>query len=154
MRSVLLDTNLLLLFTVGLLDRKLIGKHKRTREFTEEDFDLLINAVSGATTIWITAHCLAEVSNLLKQTNQFLAARLLKFFGEAILRFSESHIKKEIVFEQPFFERLGVADSGIVVKAKRVDCVLTVDFDLYKEISRKGYNVINFNHLRMQHMVS
>jgi len=63
MRSVLLDTNLLLLLTVGMLDRKLIGKHKRTQEFTEEDFDL------------------------------------------------------------------------------------------YKEISRKGYNVINFNHLRMQHMI-
>jgi hypothetical protein len=154
MRSVLLDTNLLLLFTVGFLDKNLIGKHKRTREFTEEDFDLLVNIVSEATTIWITAHCLAEASNLLKQTDQFMAGRLMKCFMEATSPFRESYITKEIIFAQAVFQRLGVADSGIVVKAKRVDCVLTVDFDLYKEISRKGYNVINFNHLRMQHMIS
>lgn len=154
MRNVLLDTNLLLLLIVGLLDKNLIGKHKRTREFVEEDFELLTNTVSGVTTLWITAHCLAEVSNLLKQTNQFLATRLLNFLVEATSRFRESHLKKEIVFGQAFFERLGVADSGIVVKAKRVDCVLTVDFDLYNEISRLGYNVVNFNHLRMQHLIT
>lgn len=154
MRSVLLDTNLLLLLIVGFLDKKLIEKHKRTQAFTKEDFDLLIKSIADVQVIWITTHCLAEVSNLLKQTNQRQSNELIGFLAEATSKFKESYIKKELIFEKSFFARLGVADSGIVVKAKRVDCVFTVDFDLYNEISKKGYNVINFNHLRMNNMIS
>ena len=50
--------------------------------------------------------------------------------------------------------RLGVADTGIIVKAKRVNCVFTVDFDLYLEILHRGYNVINFNHLRTEMLLT
>ncbi len=69
MRSALLDTNLFLLLIVGLYDKKLIEKHKRTKAFTPEDFDLLVE-------------------------------------------------------------------------------LITVDLDLYLEISNQGNKVINFNHLR------
>ena len=95
MRSVLLDTNLLLLLIVGLFDKKLIGKHKRTKEFSEDDFELLINSINGVHTIWVTTHCLAEVSNLLKNTNQKQSLELLACFAKITAPFKESYIKKE-----------------------------------------------------------
>ncbi|MGB5685752.1 MAG: hypothetical protein WBM35_08070 [Candidatus Electrothrix sp.] len=154
MSSVLLDTNLLLLLVVGLYDENLIENHKRTSNFTKEDFALLKKSIAHCRVIWVTSHCLAEVSNLLKQNRANRNNKLMAFLNESVSQFKESHIEKTIVFKQECFSRLGVADSAITVKAKRVDYVLTVDFDLYSEILRLGYNAINFNHLRLEHMLS
>ena len=52
------------------------------------------------------------------------------------------------------FLRLGVADTGFVQKAKRVDCSITVDLDLYLAISNLGRNVVNFTHFRASYLVS
>lgn len=148
MRSVLLDTNLFVLLIVGLYDKNLIGNHKRTKEFIAEDFDLLVESIGGYEILWITSHCLSEVSNLLKQTHNSQAKELMIFLAKFISDKKESYIQKEVLFENDFSMRLGVADTGIVIKSKRVSCVFTVDFDLYSEISRRGNKVVNFNHLR------
>jgi len=147
MRSVLLDTNLFLLLIVGLYNKDLIGKHKRTKNFITEDFDLLVEAIDGYEILWVTSHCLAEVSKLLKQTHDDQAKELMAFFSTFIAKAKESHIPKEVIFRNDVLVRLGVADTGIVIKSKRVSCVFTVDFDLYNEISREGNKVVNFNHL-------
>lgn len=148
MRSVLLDTNLLLLLIVGFYDKNLISKHKRTKYFVEEDFDLLVKSINGYEVLWVTSHCLAEVSNLLKQTHSSQAKELLARFGTFVATAKESHISKEAIFSNNYAIRLGVADTGIIMKSKRVSCVFTVDFDLYNEISKMGNHVVNFNHLR------
>jgi hypothetical protein len=152
MRSVLLDTNLLVLLVVGLYDKRLIGNHKRTNTFTVEDFDLLVESIEGYEMLWVTSHCLAEVSNLLKHTHESQAKELLIVLKQFISDKKESHVPKEIIFKNNYFNRLGIADTGIIIKSKRVSCVLTVDFDLYTEIARLGYNVINFNHLRTERL--
>jgi len=140
MSSVLLDTNLLVLLIIGLYDKNLINSHKRTTQFTIDDFELLLKSIGGYELLWVTSHCLAEVSNLLKQTNKSHAQQLLMFFKGFIFDKKESHVPKEIIFKENIFMRLGVADTGIIVKAKRVNCVFTVDLDLYLELSRRRYN--------------
>ncbi len=75
--SLLIDTNLLVLLVVGVVDRKLISTHKRTKTFTESDFDLLVSVLKRFNEIWITSHCLAETSNLLKHAPDKTAYRLL-----------------------------------------------------------------------------
>lgn len=154
MSSVLLDTNLILLLIVGLFDQNLIENHKRTNIFTKNDFELLVKCIAQYQVIWVTAHCLAEVSNLLKQTSSNKHKLLLEHFSKVVSEFKESHINKGIIFEKEVFCRLGVADTGITVKAKRVSCVYTVDFDLFNEISRSGNKVINFNHIRFEKLIS
>lgn len=148
MRSVLLDTNLLILLIVGLYNKNLIGNHKRTKGFIVEDFDLLVESIGGYEILWVTSHCLAEVSNLLMQTHNSQAKELMVCFAKFTANTRESHIQKEVIFKNDFSMRLGVADTGIIIKSKRVSCVFTVDFDLYSEISRRGHTVVNFNHLR------
>lgn len=154
MRSVLLDTNLLVLLVVGVYDKALIKEHKRTKNFVPEDFDLLERELSGFEAIWITSHCLAEASNLLKQTDGSRVYGLLSCLAQIAGSAKESHIPKGAVFGNNNVFRLGVADTGIVIKSKRVSCVLTVDFDLYAQISTAGRKVINFNHLRAESLLA
>ena len=154
MSSVLIDTNLLLLLIVGLYDRNLISVHKRTNNtFVPEDFDLLVESINGYNILWVTSHCLAEVSNLIRQTNEKQAKELMAFFSAFIAKAKETHISKEIIFKNGISTRLGVADTGIIIKSKRVTCVFTVDFDLYNEILNRGYKAVNFNHLRMRNLI-
>ena len=154
MSSILIDTNLLLLLIVGLYNKDLISVHKRTKEFIPKDFDLLVKYINGYKILWVTSHCLAEVSNLIRQTNEKQAKELMAYFSCFISKAKETHIPKEIIFKNGTSARLGVADTGLIIKSKRVTCVLTVDFDLYKEISNRGYKVINFNHLRMKDLIA
>jgi hypothetical protein len=53
---------------VGFYNKGIIGNHKRTKTFTAADYDLLVKSIDEYEILWITSHCLAEVSNLLKQT--------------------------------------------------------------------------------------
>lgn len=154
MRSVLIDTNLLVLLVVGYYKKNLIGQHKRTKEFVPEDFDLLRRFLSGYDILWVTSHCLAEASNLLKQTHTVQAKELLNCMSAIISRTKESHMSKEVLFGDDRAIRLGVADTGIFLKSRRVDCVLTTDFNLYREISISGRRVVNFNHLRDQTLLA
>lgn len=47
MRRIVVDTNLLVLLVVGLTDRALIKKHKRTIEFELIDFDQLCRELAN-----------------------------------------------------------------------------------------------------------
>jgi hypothetical protein len=148
MRSLLLDTSLLVLLVVGLCDRAMISRHKRTRTFVPEDFDLLLAAINDYDVLWITSHCLSEASSLLRQTDREQAARLLHCLAAFVGKAKESHISKDRIFANGYALRLGVADAGIIAKSRHVQCVMTADFDLYDSISRLGHRVVNFNHMR------
>ena len=58
------DTNLLLVLVVGLLDPEQVEKFKRTRSYTREDYSLLSDFVSGYDGLLTTPNVLTEVSNL------------------------------------------------------------------------------------------
>jgi hypothetical protein len=148
MRSTLLDTNLLLLLIVGLRGKTFISVHKRTKNFVEEDYDTLIREIDSFDCLWITSHCLSEVSNFLKQTHNRLATELMTVFARFAKHTNESHIPKDRIFKNKLLTRFGVSDTGIIEKSKRVICSYTVDIDLYLELNRLGRRVINFNHIR------
>jgi len=153
MSSVLLDTNLFILLIVGLADKSYIAKHKRTQTFTEDDFDTLVKIIGKYSQLIITSHCLSEVSNLItnreadkKDLMQNKIKQTLKIVME---RTKETHISKEHIFKNNLVFRLGVADTGIIEKSKRVSLLLTIDLDLYIELEKLGRNVYNFNHIRI-----
>lgn len=154
MRSVLIDTNILLLLIVGMYDKQLIEQHKRTNTFVIEDYDLLTEYIGQYQTWWVTSHSLAEVSNLLRQTHKQQIKGLMLCFSDLCTVLKESHIGKNALFRDNLYIRLGITDTGIVLKAKTVSCVLTVDFGLYNELLQKGYYSVNFNHLREKHLYS
>ena len=45
--GILVDTNILLLYIVGLVNRQRIPKFKRTNQFIPEDYDLLVQILKS-----------------------------------------------------------------------------------------------------------
>jgi hypothetical protein len=61
---LLVDSNLLVLFAVGMVNRDRIENFKRTRQYTAQDFDLLRRVFGRWKSLHTVPHVLAEVSNL------------------------------------------------------------------------------------------
>src|ERR1035441_8328925 len=78
--GLLVDTNLLVLFTVGTVNPDRIETFKRTRQYTRSDYDLLIRVFAKLAPLYTVAHVLAEVSNLtdLRESEGRLARHVLK----------------------------------------------------------------------------
>ena len=148
-RSVLIDTNLLVLFVVGFSDKSLITRHKRTSAFVEEDYHVLCQFLSAFQVVMVTPNILTEASNLLSQAQQPTRETVLGTLASLIGRTREEYVASKEACKEKEFIRLGLTDSAILRRADAVDCVLTVDLSLYLALERSGHNAVNFNHLRV-----
>lgn len=152
MRAVVLDTSLLLLLIVGTLDRQLITKHKRTRKFTPDDYELLLRFLSRYASIVVTPNVVTETSNLLRQTTEDTARRLLAVLARLLPRFAERFVASTDATAVPGFLFLGITDAAILHSPPHDSVLLTDDLPLFLQASRLGQTVVNFTHLRFPHL--
>lgn len=146
--GLLIDTNLLVLFTVGYVNPSRIEKFKRTSKYTAQDFDLLLLVLAKWARHYTTPHVLSEVSNLtdLTGSERLLARQILK---DTISLLTEPEIASARAAEDPLYQNLGLVDAAIAVVAREHRCtVLTDDLDLYLMLERDNMEVLNFTHLR------
>ncbi|HWH81933.1 MAG TPA: hypothetical protein VNU71_06830 [Burkholderiaceae bacterium] len=154
MASLVLDANVLVLFVVGTVDRRSIRSHRRCREFTEADFDLLVATVGRFERVVVTTSVLTETSNLLAYANGALRERLLDALrGFVALAFEERHESATVMTERVFV-RLGLTDAGLMTCVRSGHYLLTADLDLYLAARAVSENVENFNHLRQNSLLS
>ena len=145
--GLLVDTNLLVLFVVGSVNRDRIEMFKRTRKYSKADYDLLIRVLDRRK-IYTVPHVLAEVSNLtdLAGTERTLSRSFLK---KRISSFDEVQMPSAWATEDRLYQNLGLTDAAIAAVARTHNCVvLTDDLDLYDRLSRDGVSVENFTHLQ------
>jgi rRNA-processing protein FCF1 len=146
--GLLVDTNLLVLYVVGGVNRNRIDTFKRTTRYTKSDYDLLLRVIAKFNPLYAVAHVLAEVSNLtdLPGAERLLARHVLK---EAIALLDEVEISSVQAVSDPLYQSLGLVDAAIGTLARAHNCtVLTDDLDLYLRLSRDHVDVLNFTHLR------
>ena len=149
-RNLLLDTNLLILYIVGSIDPKLIGRHKRTNQFIPEDYRVLKELLRRFPRIVTTPNILTEVSNLLDQTVD-RTARALQSILAALIEaqaFDERYVRSLDAITIQEFPRLGMADSSVIFLAQEKHLVVTEDIHLYLALSHRGVETLNFNHVR------
>jgi predicted nucleic acid-binding protein len=129
--GLLVDTNLLVLFTVGTVNRVRIGTFKRTSRYTTKDFELLGRVIAKFPRLHTIAHVLAEVSNLTDLPGAELARarRVLKL---AISALDEVAMPSSRAADDPLYSSLGLVDAAIAAVARVHNfTVLTDDLDLY-----------------------
>ena len=146
--GLLVDTNLLVLFAVGSVNRRRIEVFKRTRQYTIGDFELLLRVLGNRSSLYTVAHVLAEVSNLtdLPGLERHLVREILK---QTISLLTEAEIASARAADEPVYPRLGLVDAAIAAVAREHKCtVLTDDLDLYLALQRDQIEVINFTHMR------
>lgn len=147
---MLVDSNLLLLYFVGLYDRERIRTFKRTysRGFTLDDFDLLQRLLMLFGKVVTTPNILTEVSNLSNQLRDDEKATYYSIFANRTSLLSEHYTESKQTCALEHFKHFGLTDSGIVGLAKGKYLVLTDDAPLVGCLQNLGIDVINFNHLK------
>lgn len=151
---LLIDANLLVLLVVGMTARRLVSKHKRLREFSEDDYDLLTALISAVDEVVVTPNTLTEASNLLKQHRDPERSRFLDGLKAVIKGGREITVPSADASDNPAFRRLGLADAAILEIVSKDTKLLTVDLDLWKAASSRGSNAAeNFWHLKAQEMM-
>lgn len=141
-KPLLIDTNLLVLLIVGRFSPDLISRHKRTRKYSIEDFELLLRIATNAPSLVTTPNVLTEASNLLDDDE-----RLQRILALLVNQAQETFVESRTACAQPEFPRLGLADAAIL-EASAGHGVLTDDLGLYLALQDRGIESWNFNHFR------
>lgn len=146
--GLLLDTNLLLLYFMGLYNKTQITKFKRTKIFVVEDFYTLLTLRQKFDKLLTTPHILTEVSNLAGHLTGQLKDGYFKLFAKEIQTFDEKYLSSKDVAQKSEFTKFGLTDIGISLIAQEGCLVLTVDAPLFQYLSTRNIEVLNFNHIR------
>ena len=131
-----------------LVNRDRIENFKRTRQYTVQDFDLLLRVLGRWRSLHTVPHVLAEVSNLtdLPGSERPKVRQVLK---ETISVLTEVELSSARAAQDPIYPALGLVDAAIAAVAREHECtVLTDDLDLYLRLQRDNLQVLNFTHLR------
>ena len=139
-----IDSNLLVLLVVGAVDRAAIGRRRRVREFTPEDYDRLVT-IAGVGPVLVTPNTLTEASNLLKDESD---TRFQQALGRMVAGGSDEHwVSSARAVRDPAFPRLGLTDV-VLLEAISVEMpLLTTDQGLYASaVARVPRAAFNFRH--------
>lgn len=144
-----IDSNLLVLLIVGSVGRDIIAKHRRLKEYTVEDYDILIDLLNQADQVFVTPNTLTETSNLLAQHKDPERSQFFETLRLIIQESKETFVVSLEASNNKAFVRLGLTDAALLTAATRETPLVTVDFDLYRAALENGEDtVVNFTHLR------
>jgi predicted nucleic acid-binding protein len=146
-KSVVLDTNLLVLLVAGNTDRRLIGRHKNLRSYDADGFDLLVETLADYSQVVLTPNTLTEASNLLRQIGDPDRLRVTLMLRYLIQEHDERYVVSKDAAVERTFGRLGLTDAALLVVAREHGYLLSADNDLYLTASTEGIEAFNFAHL-------
>jgi hypothetical protein len=147
-KGVLIDTNILLLYFVGTVNRARISKFSRTEQFTLEDYDTLLEIIVFFQKRVTTPNILTEVNSLTNQLGEPERSKCLALFSVSMSLFNESYVGSNTVSQYAEFTRFGLTDCGILELARKQYLVLTDDLKLAVHLQSQDLDVVNFNHIR------
>jgi hypothetical protein len=152
-KSVLLDSNLLLVFLSGLLGPHLFKRFKRISDYTINDYELLVRLLGHFTVLLTTPHVLTEVSNLANSLNEpykrdwsMNLATLIASEQEAV-GIREKWIPATELAQMPEFVAFGITDAALTRLSSEA-LVITEDYRLSGMLNGQGTHVLNFGDLR------
>lgn len=147
-KDVLVDANLLLLFVAGTVDRDLIGKNKRLKQYTTKHYELLVRCLKRFKRRITTPNIITEVSNLAGALNEPARTHFFDLLSKVVTDLTEEYIPTINVASLKEFNKLGVTDAVIVSLIKERFLLFTDDFRLAQYYASLNGEVINFNSLR------
>lgn len=146
-KLVTLDTNILLLYVIGSINKAHIAKFKRTRIFASEDFDLLMTVISGSQLL-ISPNVATEASNFLESYSVAREQTGLIALDQACRHIIERYKASKELFDHMAYLKYGLSDASIMSLCEAGAIAVTVDFPLYGFIVNSGLMAINFNQIR------
>lgn len=152
--GIVLDTNLLVLFSVGSWKKSYISKFKRTAKYEPSDFDLLLSFLAAHKPIVVTPNIVTETVNLLGQLEGRYKAEVFNVLRTIIGDTQEKYVTSESAMTNDLYLRFGVTDSSIETLARQGLAVLSDDFPLVGWLWKENLTAVNFAHIRSQALLS
>ena len=148
-KGFFIDANLLLLLVVGSVSRDAIARHRRLREFTWDDYGVLINLIDQVEQALVTPNTLTGTSNLLGLHGEPERARFYERLRFIIEQTQEIVVTSASASRDNAFTRLSLTDAALLEVATAEYPIITVDLDLYLAASASNpESAINFTHFR------
>ncbi len=147
-KGVLVDSNLLLVYFVGIHDPARIPSFKRTAAFSTDDFFLLVRLIRFFRKVVTTPNILTEVNSLSNQLAEPSKSKHYVEFSKQIALLDEYYLSSAQVSSLTSFKRFGLTDSGIAELALGKYLVLSDDLKLVIYLQNVGVDAVNFNHIR------
>jgi hypothetical protein len=151
--GIVVDTNLMVLYIVGLFDIGLIERHNRTKAYTKQDFLTLYRLLGKFKTTLTTPNILTETSNLTETGDEKFKDSFFSKFAETIRSFDERHSASIDLTTEKGFKKFGLADSSITKLASQGNLIITDDLRLSAYLSNQNMPVLNFNHIRSFYLI-
>jgi len=129
--GLIVDTNLMLLFIVGLYDLDYIKNFpfRRTARYSKEDFEKISNVFSHFNNIIITPHILTELYHLSEKVHSYRIEEYFGVFIKALLEFDEINVDKDIILNTPNLHKFGITDLAILSLASDKKYLVLSDDD-------------------------
>ena len=148
-KGILIDTNLLIGFLVGLFGTQHLRNCRATKNFTGDDFDLLNDFLGQFSKRVTTPHILTEISNLSGRLPEEMHIGFRRLFKVVIQQqLYEENCSSATIADSKLFLRVGLTDAAITLISPGEYLVLTDEFPLFGHLQKQGIDAINFNHLR------
>lgn len=144
-----LDTNVLLLYVVGMTDPELVERHKRLSSYSPDDYRTLGDLVSRFRTMHSTAHVWTEVNNLASMSDRRATAGVRTTIRSLVRDWTEIPVPGRDAVNRDVYLTLGFTDAGIdSVCRKDGPVVVTDDVRLFVTLAASERPAINFSFLR------
>lgn len=148
-RGILVDTNILLLYFVGTTNRNRIERFKRTKQFTANDYDILVKLLANFQKAITTPNVLTEVSSFINQLGEPERTSCYSIFANYIHRLEEHYlVSADVASLNWSFTHYGLTDCGLEMLAKENYLVLTDDLSATYYFLSQGVDALNFNNVR------
>jgi hypothetical protein len=146
-KGVFVDTNMLVLYIMGITDIRLVNKTVLGKNYTENDFNLVAKFIRYFDRKVTSPHILTETSDLIGEDNNFHTA-----LKEYIKISTEKYELSLNLSENDYFFKFGLADSSIIYAStdsfKDSHLVFTADNNLYGYLTSLGVDAVNLDSLR------
>jgi len=145
-QAVVVDSNLFILYLVGIFKTIEIDLFEKSKQFGEKQFHLLTKVLGSYKKIIITQPVLTETTNHLDKLNRKYDTLFYRTILYSLLKFEDSPTKTIDILNGTAFCTLGFADSSLEILSSQY-VVLTDDDDLYGHIISKKGKAIFWRHL-------
>jgi hypothetical protein len=142
-KSLLLDSNLLLVFVTGASDPRLFGRFKRVSSYTLQDYELLVRLLGAFMVLLTTPHSLPENS----KADWFQRFAILLQSEGMTPGLREHWMSACELAKTPEFVEFGITDAALARLSSEA-LILTEDRRLSGTLRARGVSVLNFNDIR------
>lgn len=142
---MVIDTNALVLLIIGLIDKNLILRHKRTSGFDINDFENLRFIVRKPSDIIVPNNVWTEVDNLLNGFRGIHESEYYLLLKKLIQGTTEEYIASVDLVNKNSFRTVGITDSVLLELSLATQHLITSDYELTNIARAKRVKVYNLH---------